>query len=147
MISDPNNIIILAKENLEKCYDIVNNNVPLYNSCIRLFDMWEREGRGEGDISIGSNFAGINMNLYLGKEDSYKDILLFVEAAEDFLTYQKIPFKLEKDSYYNTESPWERYSFKMEKSAIHLFFFFKESKACKLVGTGEFIELKKISCM
>ena len=144
MIDNKFEIIKYAERHLDDAKHIVETHSELFELCKKYIEMWNSHAHSDRTalLSISDNYIGVNMNLYLSKEDSMKDIDLFIEDIENKLKLKYIS----TDEY--TEGRWIRYYFQDKDNAnLYIFFNYERSEHCKLVDTGEYKPIFKRVCI
>ena len=137
MIKDKNSLIEAAERKLKYAKQITEQNEELFDECIEYHNIWEdgKEGR-VANLSMTDNYVGVNLQIYLTKDDSIEDVNFFLD---------EIPYEvIETDEY--TEGEWIRYTFETYPGQLTIFCHYDNSEHCKLVETGETKPVYKRVC-
>jgi hypothetical protein len=149
MIIDSTEQLIENKRlEFEKYKEFVESHSKIHHECKKLRYRWSslKEDRN-GSLTIDNNYCGVNLNLSLAEDDSIdKDVNLYMEDTEEFLS--KFGYSLDKVDEH-VPGKWIHYWFshKSDETYIHIFMNYDIAESCKVVGTGEFEEIKKRVCV
>ena len=138
MIEDKNSLIEAAETKLKDAKQITEQNEDLFDECIEYHNIWEdgKEGR-VSHLSMMDNYVGVNLRIYLTKDDSIEDVNFFLD---------EIPYEvIETDEY--TEGEWIRYTFETYPGQLTIFCRYGKSEHCKIIETGETNPVYKRVCV
>jgi len=139
--------IEICYKNLRKYKDLLHNAEDIYPLCKTYVEKWKAISQSHADIIIhppNYGYQGISINFYLSPNQNItKDVEMFVDDMNDI--FKKYDFYLDDEDLY-IDGAWKRYVFSNNKISIHCIFHFNNSNKCKIVGTGEFVEKKKVVC-
>ncbi len=134
--------------------DLAIRNMEGYELMVPLAEAWEAKNYADeyegmirsADIRIRDNFAGVNVHIWLDKEDSIeKEVNLFAEEIEDVLFENGFKF-LGDDEYVEGEWIKKTYANRESGGCIHIFFHYGGSHKCRLVETGETVPVFERVC-